>query len=476
MRYIQGISRDQVTLFPETIDEYITEENPVRFIEAFVKSLDLIGMEFKYSETKDTGRKPYNPGDLLKLYIYGYISKIRSSRQLERECNRNIELMWLMRKLRPDFKTIADFRKDNVKAIKKVCGEFLLLCRKLDLFGTELIAIDGSKFSAVNSNNRSYTKKKIEKIKKDIDHKISEYIKMLDKNDNKERGSDGNSQTSLKEKIEYLKKRKEEIKEIEKEVESSGEGQVNMTDPDSRMMKTNRGNDVSYNVQIATDSKNKLIVSHEVTNDINDQNQLSNMALKAKEFLGVDELEVVADKGYYKDMEIKKCHDENIDCYVPKPESSNNKSLGLYTKDDFRYDYENDCYVCPAGQKLEFQYETKDKSGKELKVYSTKHCKRCKQKPQCTRMDRSRRIYRWVHEEIIEEMRQKTLNNGHKVDLRKALVEHPFGTIKYWMGYDSFLVRGREKVSSEMSLMVLIYDIKRAISILGVEKLIKALA
>ncbi|MFC1725722.1 IS1182 family transposase [candidate division KSB1 bacterium] len=474
MRYIQGISREQVTLFPETIDEYITDENPVRFIEAFVGNLDLVGMEFTYSETKDTGRKPYNPGDLLKLYIYGYLSRIRSSRQLERECNRNVELMWLMRKLRPDFKTIADFRRDNVKAIKGVCREFLLLCKKLDLFGTELIAIDGSKFSAVNSNNRSYTKKKIEKVIKNIDKEISEYIRILDKNDNKENVLDDSSVTGIKEKIEYLKKRKEEIKDIEEKIESSVEGQVNLTDPDSRMMKTNRGNDVSYNVQIATESKNKLIVSHEVTNDINDQNQLSNMAVKAKQFLGVEELEVVADKGYYKDMEIKKCYDEKIECYVPKPESSNNKSLGLYTKDDFRYDTENDCYICPAGEKLKYQH-TVEKLGKELKVYSTKYCKECKQKPQCTRMQRNRRIYRWVHEEIIEEMRRKTLNNGHKVDLRKSLVEHPFGTIKHWMGYDSFLVRGSEKVSSEMSLIVLMYNIKRAINILGVKKLIKAL-
>lgn len=475
MRYIQGLSRKQVTLFPETLEEYIMEDNPVRFIDAFVDSLDLVDLDFKYSETKDTGRKPYNPGDLLKLYIYGYLSRIRSSRQLERECNRNVELMWLMRKLRPDFKTIADFRRDNVKAIKRVCREFLLLCRKLDLFGGELIAIDGSKFSAVNSNNRSYTKKKIEKIIKNIDKEISEYIKILDKNDNKESILNESSVSGLKEKIEYLKKRKEEIKDIEKQIESSGEGQVNLTDPDSRMMKTNRGKDVSYNVQIATDSKNKLIVYHEVTNDINDQNQLSNMAIKTKQFLGVEKFEVVTDKGYYNEQEIKRCHDNKIDCYVPQPEKSHNKNLGLYTKEDFVYNHEDNSYRCPAGNKLTCRGQFK-KACKQTMYYETSSCNSCGQKLKCTRSKGNRRIYRWIHEEIIEETKQKVLQNSQKIDLRKTLVEHPFGTIKHWMGYNSFLLRGLDKVPSEMSLMTLIYNIKRTINILGVKKLIQVLA
>ena len=324
MSYITGDSRDQITLFPEAIDDYITEENSVRFIDVYVDSLDFVELGFTYSEPKETGRPPYNPGDLLKLYLYGYLNRIRSSRQLEKATHCNIELIWLLRRLHPDFKTIADFRKDNASSLKKVCREFTLFCKRLELFGSELIAVDGSKFSAVNSNNKSFTRKKIDKVVKKIDNEIAAYLRELDKNDHHERDIKNPTVEELNKKIEILKSRKKKLLKTKGNLERSEEKQINVTDPDSRMMHSSKGKDVSYNVQIVTDSKNKLIADHEVTNDTTDYNQLAHMALKAKEILGSEKLKVTCDAGYYEDMNIKECHDNNIECYLPKPAKSNN--------------------------------------------------------------------------------------------------------------------------------------------------------
>ena len=354
MRYIQGVDRKQSLMFPEMVEDYIDTDNPVRFIEAYIDSLDLVKLGFTHATTKDTGREPYDPGDLLKLYIYGYLNKARSSRQLETATYRNIELFWLLRKLHPDFKTIADFRKNNTKAIKQLCREFTLLCKKLDLFGAEFIAIDGSKFSAVNHNGRAYTQNKIALILKEIDEKINAYLKGLEQKDQVETKIHDLNAEALQEKIANLKTHRAEIEKIHAQLEASGQSQITLTDPESRLMRSpSKGSDVAYNVQIVTDSKHKLIVAHEVTNDCDDSQQLANMATQAKNTLGVESLDATDDKGYYNEEKIKVCANQNIHCYVPKPERSQNKKRGLYTKQDFQYDASNDRYICPAKQEFE---------------------------------------------------------------------------------------------------------------------------
>ena len=477
MRYIQGTDRDQATLLPEAVDDYVTEENPVRFIDAYVDGLDLTEMNFTYSETKDTGRKPYNPADLLKLYIYGYLNKIRSSRQLEKATHRNIELIWLMRRLHPDFKTIADFRKDNTESIKQVCREFVLLCKRLDLFGSELIAIDGSKFSASNSNKRNFTKNKLRKLIEKVDEQIDAYLDRLDRVDETEKDVKEPSSSELKEKIDQLKKKKEKYHNLKTQLEQSDQTQISLTDPDSRMMKTSGGKDVAYNVQIAVDSKHKLIVTHEVTNDCTDEQLLHPMASDAKEVLGADTLDVLGDAGYWERQNIKKCQEDDICTYVPGPVKSHNKSLGLYTKDDFTYEPESDTYRCPAGEVLTHRgLRKRKKSGLKEKTYTTHACYSCSQKKRCTRSKTTRYIYRWVDEEVMELLKKRVQENKEKVELRKSLVEHPFGTIKHWMGHRYFLTRGMEKVSAEMSLSVLSYNLKRVLNIVDFKELLAAVS
>lgn len=474
MRYIQGTDRDQTTLLPEVIDDYIKENNPVRFIDAFIDNLHLKDLEFTHTETKETGRKPYNPADLLKLYIYGYLNKIRSSRQLEKATYRNVELIWLMRKLHPDFKTIADFRKDNAQAIRRVCREFTLLCKRLKLFGSELVAIDGSKFSASNSNRRSFTRNKLTKLINKIDATIDSFLNDLDKEDQKEKDIKEQSAKELKDKMEQLRKHKANYQKLLSQIEKSGESQISMTDPDSRLMTTSKGKDVAYNVQIVTDEKHKLIVTHEVTNSGADQNQFHKMAKQAKEVLAVDTLKALGDAGYWSRDSIKKCHDDGIESYIPHPTRSRNKRKGLYTKQDFQYDSKNDCYLCPAGQILTYRGVRKA-FGKTEKRYWSDACKTCSDKFKCSTSKRARHINRWIYEEVMEQLDERLKNNPDTMRLRKALVEHPFGTIKHWMGYHHFLTRGISKVSAEMSLSVLAYNLKRVLNIVNFKELMLAI-
>lgn len=464
MRYIQGIDRAQATLLPDVLDEFINEENPVRFIDAYVDSLNLVKFEFTHSEPKDLGRKPYNPADLLKLYIYGYLNKTRSSRRLERATYQNIELLWLLCRLNPDFKTIADFRRDNLEAIKKVCRAFTLLCKNINLFDCELIAIDGSKFSAVNHNSKNFTKKKLQKILKSIDEQINHYLKDLDQGDESEKDIKDPSPKELQEKIDQLNSKKDEFEEIKEQLEKSGETQISLTDPDSRMMKTFKSTDVSYNVQIVTDSKHKLIVEHEVTNEVTDERLLSKMAMKAKDTLDVKQIEAVADAGYYSDKEIKNCDDAKITCYVPTYNTSRNKKAGLFTIDDFDYDSDNDCYSCPADQVLTYWHSTRHNK-KDVRLYSTQACKTCALKLKCTKAKRGRIIRRWIHQKVIDDLKTRVRQNPEKMTMRRDMVEHPFGTIKHWMDHSYFLMRGFQKVSAEMSLSVLCYNIKRVLNI-----------
>lgn len=475
MGYIEGEDRKQTLLFSEVLEDYITEENPVRFIDVYVEGLDLVGMGFERAIPKETGRPPYNPGDLLRLYVYGYLNRSRSSRQLETEAGRNVELMWLMRKLRPDFKTIADFRRDNVQAIKKVCREFTLWCKRLELFGGELVAIDGSKFVAVNSPKRNFTEKKLKRMIEEIDGKIDQYLKELDRQDKQEVGERSLSAEELKEKIERYKQRRGQYEQLKRNLEQSGESQVSLTDPQSRSMRVGHGVEVSYNVQIVVDHKHKLVLEHEVVNEVTDQGQLSTMAKKAKETLGVETLEVVADRGYYNGEEVKACEQSGITAYVPKPNNSSNLKRGLFTKEDFIYEPVKDCYRCRAGKELSYRFNSVEQ-GRAVRSYEIFGCNRCELKSKCSINKRGkRRITRWVDEAILEAMARRVAEHPEKVELRKCLAEHPFGTIKRAMNQGYFLMRGLTKVGAETSLTILTYNLKRVINILGVRTMMEAL-
>lgn len=478
MAYIRGVNRKQIILFPEAVDDYITEDNPVQFIDAFIDNLNLKKLEFKHSEPESTGRPPYNPADLLKLYIYGYLNRIRSSRNLEKEAGRNLELMWLLKKLIPDFKTIADFRKDNKKALKQVFKKFILICKNLNLFGGELVAIDGSKFKAVNSKKRNFNQAKIERRLKEIDQKIEKYLYELEENDQKEAYFPSLSTEELKIKIELLKKRKKEYRELQEKLQKSKETQISLTDPDSRAMVNNQKIEVCYNIQTTVDDKHKLILDYEVTNEVKDQNQLSKMAKRAKEILGVDKLEVLADKGYYNALEIKKCVDNKITPYIPKPGSAVSKEINIpepeFYENKFIYDKEKDIYTCPAGCKLTFRNKAKHHD-KIMKLYKSQECKCCQFKLRCTRNKIGRIIYRWENEEILEQMRERVKNNWEKVRKRQWLSEHPFGTIKRAFNQGYVLMKGIEKIRGEISLTMLAYNFKRVINIIGVRNLIAAM-
>jgi transposase len=479
MHHIQGQDRDQLTVFPEALDDYIAEDNPVRFLDAFVETLDLRGFGFQHAVLEETGRPPYHPGDLLKLYVYGYLNRIRSSRQLEKEAGRNLELMWLLKRLTPDFKTIADFRRDNRQAIRQVSREFSLFCHRLDLFGGELVAIDGSKFKAQNSKGRNFTQRKLKRQIKDLDQKIDDYLEELDQADEEEKDLPNKPNADqLREKIEAMKRRQAELRQLEEQMRQSGQSQVSLTDPDSRSMPVGGGEAtvVGYNVQLSVDSKYKLIVDHEVTTDVTDLGLLSRMAKRAKQALGVAEMDVIADKGYYDGQEVKACLEEDITPYIPKANTSANRKRGLFTKEDFRYDTDQDCYWCPADQSLSFRFQTTEQE-REIRYYSNPAaCRECGLKPQCTRNKGGRRITRWVDEHLLEAMQARVQAEPEKVALRKQLAEHPFGTIKQAMNQGYFLMRGLEKVRAEIALTVMAYDLKRAIKILGVPKMILALA
>ncbi len=479
MDFIRGISRDQGTLFPERLDDYISEENPVRFIDAFVDELDLKELGFQRITPAWTGCSPYRPQDLLKLYIYGYINKIRSSRKLEAETHRNIEVLWLLGKLSPDHKTIADFRKDTHKAFKGVFRAFSELCRRLDLFGGDLIAVDGSKFKAVNNPKRHFTKKKLQEHLKKLDEKIEQYLQDLDATDAQEVSVSSKDNTSIAEKIQKMKEQQITYTQLLSDLEEGGENQVSLTDKDSRSMPKSPNAKVGYNVQTAVDDKHHLIVEQDVTNEANDKAQLSKISIKAKEIMGVEELTATADRGYYTGEEIKICEENNITPYVPKPNSSSTKSRGLYSKDLFIYDPNLDVYICPAGETLTYSYsarpERKLNPDHIEKYYTTSACKTCSSRTFCTTNKKGRCISRWKQEHILEEMAKRLEAHPEMMKRRGALVEHPFGTIKFWNDQYHFLLIGLDKVKAEFSLMTLAYNIKRVIKEIGVPKMIDAL-
>ena len=475
MAYIAGTDRTQAVLLPDVLDDYVSLDNPVRFLDAFVAQLDLGALGFQRSVPADTGRPGYDPGDLLRLYLYGYLHRIRSSRRLEQETHRNVELMWLLRGLRPDFKTIADFRRDHAEALKGVCREFILLCKRLDLFGGELLAIDGSKFRAVNARDRSYTAARLAKLQGDIERTIARYLRELERQDEAEAGTERLSADALREKIAALQQRRARYQDIQQELVASGETALSLTDADSRPMMSGGRIEICYNVQTAVDAKHKLIVAETVTNAAADRDQLSPLALAAQETLQAPAPVVVADQGYYHGAEIRSCLQAGLTPLVPRPITSANAKRGLFTKDDFVYDRTRDFYRCPAGQTLSYRTTTVE-LGRSIKNYRTRACRRCPLRTHCTRNKDGRKITRWVDEHLLEDMERRLRRERALFAQRKALAEHPFGTMKRAMDQGYFLLKGLTKVRGEFSLTVLAYNLKRVINLVGVPRLLDALA
>jgi len=465
--FIEGEDRNQATLFPERLDDYVTEDNPVRVIDVFVDDLDISGLGFK-AEPAATGRPAYHPKTMLKLYVYGYLNREQSSRRLERAAQRNVELMWLTGRLAPDFKTIADFRKDNGEAIRLVCREFVMLCKKLDLLSDQLVAIDGSKFKAVNSRDRNFTRAKMKRRLEDVEASIDRYLQRLAEADQVEPAAD--DAEVLQAKVGKLRAELQRLKKLEVRMLEAPDKQLSLTDPDARSMNSRGTGVVGYNVQSAVDSKHHLIIAHEVSNVGSDRSQLATMARQAKDVLEADKLDVVADRGYYNGNEIRSCEQAGIDAYLPKPATSPNKAKGQFDRSAFRYIEADDEYECPAGERLTYRF-TRTEAGKEIRRYWTSACTHCAIKAQCTSGD-YRRVSRWVHADVLERAQQRLDERPEIMRMRRATVEHPFGTIKSWMGSTHLQMKTLPRVSTEMSLHVLAYNMKRAINLLGTEKIV----
>jgi len=474
-RYIQGSDRSQVTLLPECLDDFIGEDNPVRVIDVFVDELNLIEMGFRGTTPATTGRPGYHPAMLLKLYIYGYLNRIQSSRRLEREAKRNVELMWLTGRLAPDFKTIADFRRDNGTGIRNVCRRFVAMCRQLKLFSQVIVAIDGSKFKAVNNRDKNFTQHKLEQRMKQVDESIERYLGELETADRTQQPEVEANTQRLQDKIGFLKKRMQELRNIGERLAQQPDGQISLTDPEARSMVSSRIGTgvVGYNVQAAVDTQHHLVVAHDVVTSGSDRGQLASMAFKAREATGDASLEAIADRGYYKSTEIRSCELEGINTYVPKPMTSNAKAQGRYSKLDFVFNAKDDEYRCPAGQRLRYSHSTIE-VGMKMNVYVASSCKICPQKSQCT-TGTERRVRRWEHEDVLDTMQTRIDNSRQKMKLRRCTVEHVFGTIKSWMGAGHFMMKGLTHVTTEISLHVLAYNMRRVMAILGINEMIKAM-
>jgi transposase len=474
--FVEGIDRSQSSLFPAHLEDYVAEDNPVRAIDAFVEGLDLGKLGFGRVEPLEKGRPCYHPATLLKIYIFGYLNRIPSSRRLERECQRNIELIWLTGQVAPDFKTIADFRKDNGKAIREVCRTFVALCRKLDLLSAASVAIDGSKFKAVNARDKNFTESKMRRRFERIEESIALYLSQLDTADLRGEAVPEAKVARLKDKLAKLRQEVEWLTSIKEEMRQSEDKQVSLTDPDARSMATS-GQDtgiVGYNVQIAVDTKHHIIVAHEVTNVGTDYHHLLNMGEQARAAMGVETIEVVADRGYHEGYEILACEEAGITVTVPRRQTSSAKAEGRFGKQDFVYVAADDAYICPAGERLTYRFSSKE-SGKIIRRYWTTACKSCALKSKCT-TGPERRVSRWEHEAILEKVQSRLDQHPEKMTVRRSTAEHPFGTIKCWMGATHFLTKRLPRVAAEMALNVLAYNMKRVMAILGVVGLQEALA
>lgn len=477
-RFIEGVARDQATMLPESLDDYVVEDNPVRVVDAFIEMLDLASLGFTVVPER-TGRPGYHPGLMLRIYLYGYLNQVQSSRRLERECGRNLELIWLTGRLRPDFKTIADFRKDSGPAIRKVCQQFVALCRNIKLLDSDIVAIDGSRFKAVNSKAKSYTRGKLKQKLSEIDKAIERYLMELDRADDalEKTGSTvpASQITRASRKLAHLQKEAQRYRLIEDRMDATAETQVSLSDPDAKSMTTTprMPKVIGYNVQTAVEAKHHLIVAHEVTTFGYDRDALSTMALAARDAMRADKIEAIADKGYYKSEEILACETAGITAIVSKPLTSGAAARGRFDRADFAYDANSDVYVCPAGEQLIYR-STTEQDGKMQRLYYSSFCAGCVIKDKCT-PSKERRIRRWEHEDVLDRMQQRIDDDPSKLALRSMTVEHPFGTIKAWMGNTHFKMRRLKNVATEMALHVLAYNITRVMNIVGVPALINAM-
>jgi len=457
------------------VDDYVGPENPVRFIDAFVDGLDLAAAGFARVAPSATGRPSYAPQDLLKLYIYGYLNRVRSSRRLEAETHRNIEVIWLLRHLKPDFKTIADFRSDNRGAFREVFRQFVLLCKQMDLFGRELLAVDGTRIKAVNNKDRNFTRASLTKFIELADAKLEDYLQRLEQSDATEIKTGGSRVKNLAEKINAIRERRTRCANMLAELDRTGEDQISLTDPDSRAMAAHTHVGVGYNVQIAVDTEHKLIVEQQVTNQVLDLGLLTETAEPAKEILGVDAISVVADKGYFKIEDIEACENAGILPYVPRPQRGPSVRAGLFRKDEFSYDADSDTYLCPAGQRLH-AYSTSLMRGLTKTNYVNKlACDDCAIRTRCTN-GKFRAVSRLENEAVLDRMQARVAKGPDIMERRRETVEHPFGTIKQWMNQGAFLMCGLEKVRAEFSLTALAYNLRRALNIVGFADLMAGLA
>jgi transposase len=456
-------------LFPERVDDYVAEDSPVRVVDFFIDGLDISGLGFK-AEPADTGRPGYHPRTMLKIYVYGYLNQVHSSRRLEREAQRNVELMWLTGRLAPDFKTIADFRRDNGEAIRLVCREFVMLCRKLNLLTHTLIAIDGSKFKAVNNRDKNFTRAKMKRRLAEVESSIERYLGELDRADESAPPEDARS---MDEKIAALKEEMDRLKKFEVRMLEAPDQQLSLTDPDARSMRHRGSGMVGYNVQTAVDVDHHLIVAHEVINVGSDRRQLTRMAKQAKAVIQTDSLNVLADRGYYSGQELQSCENNNIVTYVPRSTTSPNKAKGQFDRSEFRYIAKDDEYECPAGERLIYRF-TRTEKGKEIRRYWSSACPTCPIRAQCT-TGKQRRVSRWIHEAVVERAQARLAAKPDAMQIRRATVEHPYGTLKGWMGSTHFLTKTLDHVSTEMSLHVLAYNMKRVINLIGTKQLLEAI-
>jgi transposase len=472
-RFIEGCDRRQALLLPDCVDDYVDEESPVRVIDVFIDELDLLSLGFAGSAS--TGRPGYHPATLLKLYLYGYLNQVQSSRRLEREAGRNVEMMWLTQKLAPDFKTIADFRRDNGEAIRATCRQFVLLCRRLGLIASGTVAVDGSRMKAVNTRDKNYTPGAIRRRMEQVDASIERYLGKLDTADRQEDEVAEMRVTRITERIDALRQQMRELQAMEKLVETAPDRQVSLTDPDARAMATHgKGTGlVGYNVQAAVDAGSHIVVAHEVTNLGHDRTQLANMGRQAKGATGVEDLTVLADRGYFSGAEVLACEEAGITPICPKPLTSGARAEGRFGKPDFIYQSDSDTYRCPAGETLT-KHSTSVENGLLLDRYWSSNCRQCSLKSACT-PGNERRVTRWEHEHVVEAMQDRLDRMPNAMRIRRRTVEHVFGTIKDWMGRSHFQMRRLKNVGTEMSLHVLAYNIKRVIAILGVPKLITAM-
>lgn len=478
MDHVKGTPREQITLFPEAIEDYIAAENPVRFLDAFVDQLDLAAMGFTHAAVPDTGRPPYHPGDLLKLYLYGYLNRIRTSRLLERETQRNLEALWLLKRLSPDHKTISDFRRENANALRETFKQFVLICKKLELFGNELVAIDSTKFTASNARDRVKNQDQLDKSIARINDSIGHYLAQLDENDAADEQTSGTAlnKEELRQNIAALQQQKETLEEVRANLLHEGQKYSSLTDPDCRLMKNERRIEPAYAVHAAVDARHSLIIDYELTQDAADNNHLASVASRAKERLGVDSLTICADAGYYDTVDLKACDDQHISSYVPipKPKIPNSTHVPTpdYYHDKFAYDEPSNTYRCPQGHTMQRFRSQRKQDGRRISLYRTDACAQCPVRASCSASPRGRYVYRWEHEAILDRLKQRLATQPEMITRRKAIIEHVFGTIKKIWGYGTLLLRRLQNVASEVALMTLAYNIKRALTIVGAKKLI----